>query len=511
MLLRILSECHNPTWLIVRLSQSCAALHTREAKMVSSLQFSPNTRLSIRYSTQLLVNSLRPFIKSVHSHLEGGRAFRDSILAACDNFPEISRYFCIDPSSIEESFALRDEYLFQEWALHSLLVLGGSRPLNIKLGQMTGEQIVELHRFIANVSRGSRNEINAFASLSEPLLSVFRVFLDNQNLVETLAVPSPVATVHTPGIYRLQHASLLYRTVNTGILVDPHLHSTFDPGLQSTISRPDLNGKVDAILISHFHEDHWSLSTLMMFDPSTPIVVPKVPCSSVICDSMEHRLRSVGFKNIFAVDWYSQPIIIGDLEVFVLPFFGEQPLRYEPSRHPHLRNWGNTYLIRSKYYTSWFLIDSGSDAAGSMTEVAEHVKQRFGKIDVLLSNLRKFFIFDPSYINGGLNWLTLSAAQMARFPSMKDDCITLGAENVAHICKLVDAQYYLPYAHWWGELGDVGNSGLDLPGQEEIDLLQELRQCINAISCTTKIVPWKIGDGFAPQTAAAMRGYTSFY
>jgi hypothetical protein len=211
---------------------------------------------------------------------------------------------------------------------------------------------------------------------------------------------------------------------------------------------------------------------------------------------MEQQLKKLGFTNVIASEWYSK-VVIGDMELFLYPFFGEQPLRYEASKHSHIRNWGNTCVVRSPFYTAWFLIDSGADALGSMLDVSEQVRRQIGPIDCVLSNLREFSIFGYFYINGGLNWLTLLPSQMQRFHTMKQHCTTLGPKNVAYICKNVNARYYLPYAHWWGELGCVGDSGSDTPGQEELPLLQRLQSEIDRIGCPTKIVPWTIGDGFS--------------
>jgi hypothetical protein len=128
--------------------------------------------------------------------------------------------------------------------------------------------------------------------------------------------------------------------------------------------------------------------------------------------------------------------------------------------------WGNTYLIKTEYYTSWFLIDSGIDSMGSMIEVAKIVQAKFGDIDILLSNVREFGLISPLYITGGSYWLSLSAEQMQNFPSMKNHCITLGVEGVAQIAQIINATYFLPYAHWWNSLGEHGD--------DEILLMQDL-------------------------------------
>lgn len=464
--------------------------------MARRLRISDATRFAVEYSVTKLLRDLQPFIKSLAADVMTSGRIRESVLKAIEDHPEASRYLTIHENTLEETFGLRDEYALQEWSPRALLVHDGVKSLSINLESSSLDQMTALHELLVDMSLGTKSIKSIATDLDEPLAGIFQGLLRNGNVLESDRSPLQIAPDGVPGVYRLQHASLLYRTNTTGILVDPHLHSTFDPGLTCTISRPDLEGKVDAILISHSHQDHWSLSTLMMFPPETLIVVPKVPGPTVICDDMERRLRGVGFRNVMAVDWDSDPIVIGDFELFVFPFFGEQPLRYERSRHPHMRNWGNTYVVRSKFYTSWFLIDSGADVDGSMLDVAENVKRRLGRVDFVLSNLRKFFILGPTYINGGLNWLTLSPSQMLHFDKMRNHCITLGAENVARICRTVAADYYLPYAHWWGELGQVGNSGDDPTGQEELGLVRDLDQWIRKLSCTTSIIPWKIGEGF---------------
>jgi len=425
-----------------------------------------------------------------------GRSFRDSILENAGKHPEALKYLAIDPQNPVDNFGLRDEFLFQTYKAEALVARGGQRNLRFNISRLPKEVLIQLRGLLHDLSLGLKTEQQLHNELGPPLSSVLQVLRENGNIVAAKPSPVPIADINLPGVYRLQHASVLYRTRSTGILVDPHFHTTYEPSKEVVFKRSDFEGKVDAILISHSHLDHWWLSSLMMFDVKTPIFVPWVPKSTIICDNMAQRLRELGFENVIDVEWHSEPIIIGDIEISVLPFYGEQPVRYERMKHPSIRNWGNTYVVRSKHYSSWFLIDSGADVEGSMVELAEAVQKRFGRIDFILSNLRKFHIYGPSYINGGLNWLTLSPAQMQRFSSMTEHCTTLGPENVARVCKLTGARYYLPYAHWWGQLGEVGNCELDPADQREMALLAELQSWLARLSCETAITPWRIGDGF---------------
>jgi hypothetical protein len=441
----------------------------------------------------IFIARLRPFLKNIWTEIEKSGHLKQAVLTAAAKHRLAANYFYICPETIEDTFSLCNNYIFPDSnPLKYLRFINRNsrRKLEVKLKDKT--ILPNIRSFFYHCGTGiySKSQLNTY--LEEPLRHLLNNLLEQGIIGQQELEKLDFAPLDTPGVFRLQHASILYRTKTTGILVDPHLHSDYElsvNNLDTNIRRYDLEGKVDAILISHFHYDHWHLPTLMMFSTETPIFVPKVSKASIICDDMQQRLKNLGFKNVITVDWYSEPLVIGDIEVNVLPFYGEQPLRYEYLKYPDLRNWGNTYLLRTDYYTSWFLIDSGNDAMGTMAEVAADVQKKFGTVDILLSNLRKFSLFSPLYITGGSYWLSLSPEQMRNFPSMKNHCITLGVEGVAEIAQIVKARYFLPYAHWWNCLGKQG-------GQEELDLLSRLEQAMKDLGCPTVIVPWRIGDGY---------------
>ena len=463
-------------------------------KMSAQQFFSTRMRFGITYSHTDRLKILEPYIASVATGLARGVPLSEQIQTSAEIYPDAAAYFTIDSKTAEESFALKDEFTYDDWLLSSLIISLANRSYSISLKEYSSDSLTRLHSFMTVMSGASAGgSHNLDGETQRGLLSAFAKL---EMLLPKLHRPFRIATARHPAVYRLQHACLLYRSATTGVLVDPHLQSLYSPVKGEDIVRADLNGKVDAIIISHAHFDHLWLSTLLMFSKDTLIIVPKVPRSTMICMDMKKVLDDLGFTRVFAYEWFSGPIHVGDMEIWVMPFFGEQPLRYEPTRNPRIRNWGNTYIIKCDGYSSWFLIDSGADYMGSMVEVAESVREKHGQIDLVLSNLRDFCLSSPTYINGGLNWLALTPHQMKRFDSMKSHCITLGTSNVASICKAVSARYYLPYAHWWGELGRRANSSIDTPGQNEEDLVRRLKDDLLRIRCSTRVVDWKIGDGF---------------
>jgi L-ascorbate metabolism protein UlaG (beta-lactamase superfamily) len=453
-------------------------------------------RLWIRYSTSGLVNAVGPFIDRVASALAQSRDLEVSVLKAVEAFSDAASYFVIQPGSIAETFELKNEYLFTQCIIEGLSAYIGDLRYDLDLTG-SSDELRLLQRTLELSASGTFTKHAIRKRLDTDGRELFDAFVECGVVVESDRSLPAFAPQGLPGVYRLQHASLLYRTEKTGILVDPHLHSSYrDPHI-SDIHRDHLQGKVDAILISHFHEDHWFLSTLLTFPLDTLIVVPKVAQPTIICGDMQRILQDIGFRNVIVREWYGDPILVGDVEIHVLPFFGEQPLRYEPAKHPDIRNWGNTYIVSTKQYISWFLIDSGSDVRGSMIEVAEYVRRTFQRIDIVLSNLRPFHVNGPRYINNGLNWLTLGASQICNLKSMISHCITLAPSGVAEVCKTVNARFYLPYAHWWGNVGSTGVIGEG--GLSEEALIVILENHLRRIGAGTKIVPWHIGDGFVRQ------------
>ncbi|CAK0759320.1 hypothetical protein CCP3SC5AM1_2670001 [Gammaproteobacteria bacterium] len=80
---------------------------------------------------------------------------------------------------------------------------------------------------------------------------------------------------------------------------------------------------------------------------------------------------------------------------------------------------------------------------------------------------------------------------MRTFPSRKNDVITLGPKGVSEVCKIVSARWFLPYAHWWTEVGQP-------PSTQEVALTGRLSEELRACSASTIMISWAIGDRFSP-------------
>ncbi|MDC0669472.1 MBL fold metallo-hydrolase, partial [Nannocystis radixulma] len=202
-----------------------------------------------------------------------------------------------------------------------------------------------------------------------------------------------------PGIFRLQHASLLFRSESSAVIADPQFSYATSHSWLHSGEYPN----IDAVLISHSHADHFCLASLLRFPKNTAIVVPRVERASLLSPPMAEILRAAGFTNVIDAEWFSEHVF-GDIRVTVYPFYGEQPWLTFASPDPHLRNWGNTYLVEANGVKTWFLIDSGQEFGRSMLDLCGRVRQEHGHIDVVMSNLREF-TWSPSQIDGSGRYL----------------------------------------------------------------------------------------------------------
>ena len=471
-------------------------------EMEKIISFTKRSQLQALTASEYLSYTIQPLIQEILNQVVANENMERAIVHAAEKYPRIAEtFFDIDPTNVAASFSLKEPLLFPEHnpvVSFSFINTKMSQFLSVGGTEKIQEQSVlpEIQHLLYLCGQAKFNYDQICQQVSSDMVALLDKLIKSW-VVQEQPQPARGVPVETPGVFRLQHAALLYRTKTTGILVDPQLHSNYGiPNLKHDITRAMLEGFVDAILISHSHYDHWNFPTLMQFAPEIPIIVPKVPRGSITCEDMKARLEGLGFHNVIAVDWYAEPIAIGDIEIHVLPFYGEQPLvpEYNQPKHPHLRNWGNTYLLRTPHYTSWFLIDAGNDPMGSMKDVAEYVKEKFGGVEQVLSNFLSLSYnsigTDLSGWGADIVGNLLSNPQIFSVTNKKEGfhLATLGAKGVAELCAIVGAKACLPYAHSWAELGQYTKS--------DESLIKEVTAELEILGCSTQVIPWRIGDGY---------------
>jgi len=295
-----------------------------------------------------------------------------------------------------------------------------------------------------------------------------------------------------PGVTRREHASLLFDSGRTRLLTDPQCfeHSfTTNGGRYPTETGSHV---VDAICITHSHDDHFSLPSIIGHcHENTKVIVPTVDSPNLLALDMRRCCELVGLE-VIAPRW-GDVVTIGDIDIEILPFYGEQPTRRSRTTPAGVRNWGSCYRFNLPTFSAAVLADSGEDPEGVAHEALRRSVTRFGPIDVLLSCFAEF----PEMINPGLvqymvtqPFSVLRRTHDERATGAASESITFGARGVAEACRAAQATTLLPYAH--------GFDGIGVAPLRESGHLASVAEVLGTGDVATRLGTWSPGDRIEP-------------
>jgi L-ascorbate metabolism protein UlaG (beta-lactamase superfamily) len=397
-------------------------------------------------------------------------------------------FFTVD-EIFRGGYVATDRLLFDSWKpgdeWSSVIV---SRGGHTAAGVLGSEDVVDFARIVREAERAANGD--AFrAALSDEADDALLELFAGSPLVHGAHGEWPPA--NRPGIFRREHASIVIRSSTTTLLTDPQ---SLNAGWTTNGLRypSDVALEPDGILITHTHGDHWHLpSVVRCAGEGTTIVVPPVTTNLLAHEDPRTGCELAGLRTI-APRWWSV-VRIGDIDIQVLPFFGEQPTRSAPGPREGLRNWGSCYRFDTPHFSAIILVDSGIDPAGSALEVVERSVAELGPVDALLSCAGEF----PEAINRGLAHYILALPferlvgihRKRRVASASS--MTLGPNGVAEACRIARARYFLPYAHGFSGIATSprGESG---PG--EAGLFSDVTGALARSRAATRAVEWKPGD-----------------
>jgi len=190
-----------------------------------------------------------------------------------------------------------------------------------------------------------------------------------------LFVDSPPRRLHEPVISGtrlrfLGHASFLLETPDLAIAMDPVIAVRGESYQDEVFSYSELPAKLDYVCITHNHQDHYNLETLLQLRHKTGKLILPVNNGGTLPDpSMKLIAHQLGFQVIEVDDFDEIPVPGGKLTA--IPFLGE---------HGDLN-------VRSK--TVWFIelhgrkFFFGADATNYDPWMYRHVREMVGDVDVL--------------------------------------------------------------------------------------------------------------------------------
>ncbi|HEX7837087.1 MAG TPA: MBL fold metallo-hydrolase [Kofleriaceae bacterium] len=152
-----------------------------------------------------------------------------------------------------------------------------------------------------------------------------------------------------PRVRYLGHAGALIEWKGISILVDPLISSgSAGPG-EHKYSFSDLPARIDYVLTTHSHDDHYAPSTLLRLRHRIGcLVVPRT--SGLLWDySLKAVSHRIGFKHVVELDAFESVAPGPDMEIMSIPFHGE---------HGELFSGKSCWLVRAGTEQMLFAADS---------------------------------------------------------------------------------------------------------------------------------------------------------
>lgn len=201
--------------------------------------------------------------------------------------------------------------------------------------------------------------------LDEAELPLFASFLTSEPPPEPEAYSGPGLRIRYFG-----HACLLVESQEVAILVDPLISYRYDSALPR-YTYADLPPWIDYVLITHNHQDHCILETLLQLRHKIrQLVVPRSSGGNLADPSLKLILQHSGFDRVMELD-EMEAIKIPEGTITGLPFFGEHAdLNIRTKLAYHLNIQGRSLLC-------------AADSNNLEPQLYEHVHALTGDLDAL--------------------------------------------------------------------------------------------------------------------------------
>jgi L-ascorbate metabolism protein UlaG (beta-lactamase superfamily) len=212
------------------------------------------------------------------------------------------------------------------------------------------------------------------------------------------------------------HACILIESSEVSVLTDPVISYEYGNGI-TRFTYTDLPESIDYLIITHNHQDHVLLETLLQIRHKVKhVIVPRNGAGSLEDPSLKLIMKAIGFNSIIEIDEMEHIDIPGG-SITGIPFFGEHSDLNIRTKMAHLVKLSNTSFL------------CAADSNNLEPMLYEHVKDICGQADVLFLGME---------CDGApLTWLYGPLLTNAMERSI-DQSRRLDASNYERAAKIID-------------------------------------------------------------------------
>lgn len=190
----------------------------------------------------------------------------------------------------------------------------------------------------ARISPVSFSELSRTLQLDAQAASCFRQYFTNTPPARN----QPDYAGPDVRIRYFGHAAVLIQSARTSVMIDPVV--AWEKG-QGRLSFADLPDFIDFVFLTHNHQDHVCLETLLQLRGRIgQIIVPRNNPACIADPSLKLMLQSVGFKDVLALDSLEEAHF-ADGSITAVPFYGEHSALNIFSKHGMLLRIGGRKLL----------------------------------------------------------------------------------------------------------------------------------------------------------------------
>ena len=167
------------------------------------------------------------------------------------------------------------------------------------------------------------------------------------------------------------HACILLEGRGTSILCDPVLSYTYETQV-SRYTYDDLPDVIDYVLITHNHQDHLLIETLLQLRHKIKtIVVPRNGLGTIVDPSLKLTLEAIGFDNVREMSDFETYDFAPDAEILGVPFLGEHADLGVRTKLAYLVRFGAESLLFA------------ADSCNVEPRIYDHVQRAIGDVSAL--------------------------------------------------------------------------------------------------------------------------------